>query len=404
MYPLIPSTEKRFRAVIVIPCHAEAESLPALLNSLSRMDMTHSDDTSIIFVLNNSICDDDDVRKSNADSFNIINEYTPLLSPLSVFVIDAYTPGHELPEKEAGVGLARKIGMDAALQLFHDDQGLLVCLDADCTVSPDYLSVLFEDGIAVNVQAGCFPFFHPIAQGTPNREAIIVYEIYLRYYLAGLRYSASPHTFHTIGSTMICSPVAYAAIGGMNKRKAAEDFYFMEKLSKSYPVIQLQRGAVYPSSRVSLRVPFGTGQRVHRFLSGERDEYLLYPPALFAALRDFHQRYYDNTIDPNDLADVVEESHPDIVAFLQSQGFREAWGKIAANSKSSVQIRYQKQIWMDSFRTLKLVHYLRDHAFPMTAMVDALQIFTGRRDVTELEDFLLLLREADYPAFPKTLV
>lgn len=368
------------------------------------MDMTHCDDTSIIFVLNNSICADDDVRMSNADSFKIINEYTPLLSPLSIFVIDAYTSGHELPEKDAGVGLARKIGMDAALQLFHDQAGALVCLDADCTVSADYLTALFEDGIAANIQAGCFPFFHPITPGTPNREAIIVYEIYLRYYLAGLRYSASPHAFHTIGSTMICSPVAYAAIGGMNKRKAAEDFYFMEKLSKSHQVVQLQRGAVYPSSRVSLRVPFGTGQRVYRFLSGERDEYLLYPPALFAALRDFHQRYYDETIDPANLADAITQAHPDIVTFLESQGFRAAWGKIAANSKSSAQIRYQKQIWMDSFRTLKLVHYLRDHSFPMMDMKDALTAFTGRADINELEAFLLLLREADYPAFPKILV
>ena len=66
-------------------------------------------------------------------------------------------------------------------------------------------------------------------------KAIICYEIFLRYYVLGLKFAKSDYAFHTIGSTMLCTPDAYVKVEGMNKRKAAEDFYFLEKLAKIYP-------------------------------------------------------------------------------------------------------------------------------------------------------------------------
>src|SRR6202008_222876 len=46
-----------------------------------------------------------------------------------------------LPDKDSGVGLARKIGMDEAVRGFYEINfdGMIVCLDADCTVSKNYL-------------------------------------------------------------------------------------------------------------------------------------------------------------------------------------------------------------------------------------------------------------------------
>ncbi|HSR18923.1 MAG TPA: hypothetical protein VLM39_12595, partial [Ignavibacteriaceae bacterium] len=35
----------------------------------------------------------------------------------------------------------------------------------------------------------------------------------------------------------------------------------------------------------------------------------------------------------------------------------------------------QKFRWFDGFRTLKLIHYLRDHGYPMINMFDALDTF-----------------------------
>lgn len=83
----------------------------------------------------------------------------------------------------------------------------------------------------------------------------------------GLEVSGSPYAFHTIGSTMACDAEMYVKIQGMNKKKAAEDFYFMEKLSKNVKIHKIISAKVYPSSRGSWRVPFGTGRSVTRFFN-----------------------------------------------------------------------------------------------------------------------------------------
>ena len=50
--------------------------------------------------------------------------------------IDAFSTGFELPEKFAGVGLARKIGFDLVLP-YSDDSSLLCSLDAEVNVDFD---------------------------------------------------------------------------------------------------------------------------------------------------------------------------------------------------------------------------------------------------------------------------
>ena len=37
---------------------------------------------------------------------------------------------------------------------------------------------------------------------------------------------------------MLCTPDAYVKVEGMNKRKAAEDFYFLEKLAKIFQSVK----------------------------------------------------------------------------------------------------------------------------------------------------------------------
>ena len=96
--------------------------------------------------------------------------------------------------------------------------------------------------------------------------------------MLGLIYAKSPYAYHSIGSTMVCDADSYIKVQGMNKRKAAEVFYFLEKLSKITTIRKIGGTTVLPSSRGSWRVPFGTGQRVNRFLDNVQDEYILYSP------------------------------------------------------------------------------------------------------------------------------
>jgi hypothetical protein len=159
----------------------------------------------------------------------------------------------------------------------------------------------------------------------------------------------------------------------MNKRKAAEDFYFMEKLSKNYKIFEIQSATVYPSNRGSWRVPFGTGQRVNRFLSGERDEYMLYSPSSFKILREWNQFYYNFEISETDeILTFAKRLNPGLHQFLIDQKFDMQWNRILENTKSPDQLSKQKKLWFDGFRTLKLIHFFKDTSFPNVNMIDAL--------------------------------
>ena len=55
--------------------------------------------------------------------------------------IDASTKKNVLPLKKAGVGLARKIGADLAIQYSHSSS-ILCYTDADAILSNDYLKII----------------------------------------------------------------------------------------------------------------------------------------------------------------------------------------------------------------------------------------------------------------------
>jgi hypothetical protein len=330
---------------------------------------------------------------------------------MNIDLIDAASCDYEMPQKTGGVGLARKIGMDEALKIFDYTspvKKILICLDADCTVSPNYLAAIVEEYNTRNLSAAHVNFSHNVEEDSPSTAAIICYEIFLLYYVLGLKYADSPFAFHTIGSTMICDYESYIKIEGMNKRKAAEDFYFMEKLGKNYKIERISSATVYPSSRSSWRVPFGTGQRVGRFLSHIQNEYLLYDPISFDILKQWLQIFSSEQIKSSDeYLEPAKKIHPELANFLSKQNFEDDWAKIVKNSPTAEQIAKQKQKWFDGFRTLKLIHHLRDTAFPQIDMFKALNgmfervginedFFWVERDIPNLDvqkKYLGLLRE-----------
>jgi len=52
--------------------------------------------------------------------------------------------------------------------------------------------------------------------------------------------------------------------------------------------------------------------------------------------------------------------------------FTEWWDNIIEHSKFKRQINKQKNFWFDGFKTLKLIHHLRDNIFMNENMFDAL--------------------------------
>lgn len=378
---------------IVIPAIMEYGNIRKLLLSLSQNDAKYFGHTLIIFVINNTAKVTEEVYIDNGRTLELLRNiisggnsddpFTVQLasSGLKIAFIDASSKGSELPEKEGGVGLARKIGMDLALEVFsyNNKKNIIACLDADCTVENNYVTSLYEAFSKNNLHAAYVNFRHTFgSEPDESTLAIVCYEIFLRYYVLGLKAANSPYAFHTIGSTMACSYESYIKIEGMNKRKAAEDFYFMEKLSKNTDICKIASTTVYPSERGSWRVPFGTGQRVNRFLTHDQNEYLLYSPESFYILKDWLSLFNSPEVyDAGSYIAKAGEIHPSLVIFLKEQNFERDWKKILENSKSGVQITRQKKLWFDGFRTLKLIHYLRDNGFPAVNMFDALdEIFS----------------------------
>ena len=398
---------KYFQYIIVVPSIAESSNLPKLIKSLERNDKLELHNTLLLIVVNNSTLSSEEVKIDNQKTLAYLRK---IKSKVNISFIDACSAGKEMDDKNGGVGLARKIGMDLALTKFDYlsiNKNIIICTDADCIVDSDYLSEISQEFNRNNFEAAVVNFAHDISGRDEETKAIICYEIFLRYYVLGLKFANSDYAFHTIGSTMLCTPQAYVKVEGMNKRKAAEDFYFLEKLAKVYPIGEIKSTFVHPSKRGSWRVPFGTGRSVDRYLSNTRDEYLLYNPRSFIVLKTWLEVFNNILIsDQSALIRISKNIHPALSEFLTSQDFENFINKVLLKNNNTAEIEKQKHLWFDAFRTLKLIHYLRDATYPDKNMFNAIDellkmmkienLIKRKSDLPDLKtqkEYLKLLRE-----------
>lgn len=275
----------------------------------------------------------------------------------------------QLPKKHAGVGLARKIGMDEALRRFADlertHRGIIACFDADCRCDPNYL-VALENHFASNpASPGCSIYFeHPLdaAASRPILEAIVRYELHLRYYVQALRYAGFPFAFHTVGSSMAVRAHVYQEQGGMNRRQAGEDFYFLQKIIPLGGYRDLTTTRVLPSPRPSLRVPFGTGRAVQEFLDGAPLK--SYALEGFLELKRFFAFFSQTQVLERLAVDSWAPLPGSVLArFLTQERFDDALTEIRANTASPDSFRKRFFGWFNGFRVMKFLHFARDHAY-----------------------------------------
>lgn len=372
--------------VVVVPANCEYGNIKNLLSSLLKNDPSQLQKTMIIFVINHSILSNSEIKEDNKKSLIMLREIIKrdtndpfvkdiISSSLNIGLIDAATEGKEFTEKEAGVGLARKIGMDKALEVFDykiNFKKIIICLDADCTVKNNYLSEINKYFNDFNLSAATVEFEHNLSV-----TGILAYEIFLRHYVIGLKYAQSPYAFHTIGSTIVVGHDAYIRAGGMNTKPAAEDFYFLQKLAKLYSIATIDSTVVKPSPRESWRVPFGTGRSMMDYNSDKKD-ILVYDPDEYLILKDWLNLLNSDLVLNTDI--VLKEAkkiHTELFNFLEMKDFQKDWDKILSNSKSEKQLNYQRKNWFDAFKTFKLMHHLRDTTFPM------MDIKTGTKKLFE---------------------
>jgi hypothetical protein len=355
-----------FAGGVIVPALAESASLPALLDSLAADPSLAACGLLVVIVVNHREDADPAEAADNTRSLALLRERFGTL-PFPLGVIDAASPGLALPGKEAGVGLARKLGHD--LLLPHLDcagqDPVLISLDADTLVSSGYARAIVNHFAGAAAGGVVIPFRHRVAGDERENRAIERYELFLRCYVAGLAFAGSPYAFHTVGSAMACRASAYLKCGGMSRRRAGEDFYFLQSLAKTGGVTQVAGAMVYPSPRRSHRVPFGTGRAMGQLLDNEPGAVLFHRPECFELLRRWLQLAADGcTARRSDLLGRAAAISPLLPRFLAGHGFAAAWDGLLRQHRQPGQLPRAFHLWFDAFRTMKFLHFLADEGYP----------------------------------------
>ncbi|MBN2762136.1 MAG: hypothetical protein JXR41_03525 [Bacteroidales bacterium] len=287
----------------------------------------------------------------------------------------------DMPSRHAGVGLARKTGMDEAIWRFNSisrPKGLLISLDADCLCDNNYFIEIERNNKTFPQATGFNLYFeHPVSGDDFPRQVyqgITGYELHLRYYVQALRYAKYPYAFHTVGSCYAVKADAYARQGGMNRRKSGEDFYFLHKIFPLGNFYEINTTRVIPSPRPSLRVPFGTGPTMQKYLDNEQQVQMTYDPELFEIMEGLFSgilQLYKQNKDATEKH--LKKLHPLLYEFLSSISAVNALAEINANCSSAKTFIKRFYNWFDGLTVLKFLNYASARSFPKVKIQDAAQ-------------------------------
>lgn len=354
--------------VIVIPCYDES-NLIASLNSLYECGKAICA-IEVIVIINAGMQTSEEIKSKNRKTYQAAQEWS--VSKNTTTFQFYFALEENLPKKHAGVGLARKIGMDEAVNRFEqlDKDGIIVCFDADSNCLPNYLRAIEQHFINHPKTPGCsIHYEHPI-EGTEFEsaiyEGIINYELHLRYYNQGLKWAGLPYAYHTVGSSMAVRSSAYQKQGGMNKRKAGEDFYFIHKIIELGGFTELKTTSVLPSPRISDRVPFGTGKAIGDWVAEDKSIFDTYAFESFTILKAFVSlipRFRTDNIESTDYG-LAPDQNDLIYSFLVTYKFQETLEEIRLNSKTEAAFIKRFFRWFDAFKVLKFMHFVRDNGLP----------------------------------------
>jgi hypothetical protein len=369
----LPSEKLRFAVVIPAYCEPYAtDSLQALWNCTRPVGYIE------VFIVVNS---PEDAPRSVLDAnlqtwLDVTSWIKEHEDPAMRFLpIDKM----KMPVREAGVGLARKTGMDEALYRFSrtsNPGGFILSFDADSQCDDNYFTAI-EDILEKNKTVTGFDvyFEHPVTGNDfPEKiyRGIVDYELHMRCVNQFLRYTGFPYAHHTVGSCFGVRADVYAAQGGKTQRKAGEDFYFLHKIIPLGHFLDIPGTRVIPSPRASDRAPFGTGAAISKYLALEKEEFLTYSPECFTALRllfgqiaEFHKKHRDNIVTRiNALPEPLKNYLCDLQAL-------DAIDEINANSGSVSAFIKRFYRWFDAFRIVKFLNYASQHYYKQVLVKEA---------------------------------
>lgn len=360
LYPpqILKRPPQNLGMVVVIPAYDEDYLLLSLL-CLKKCDLPTCD-VEVLIVLNDSERDTTAVKQKHQKQYLELQAWAKKVNKPRLRFQVLYCDN--LPPKHAGVGLARKIGMDEAawrLERAGNRRGIIVCFDADSRCERNYLQSIEQHFQQHPKTQACGLYFeHPLyGCEYPEKvyEAILAYELHLRYSIHAQRFAGFPFAYYTIGSSMAVRADAYQQQGGMNQRKAEEDFYFLHTYIELERFSEITATKVIPSARPSHRVPFGTGKAVQELL-GNKESYLTYHPQSFLDLKCLFSQL-PNLFAKSQSATPLPASIQD---FLQAIDFSTKLEEIRQQTPTLPTFTTQFFCWFNAGMVMKFVHFARD--------------------------------------------
>ena len=359
--------------IVIIPVLNDPDIF-ATLDSLQECNCEEGN-VGVIVIVNHGENADCSVKQANYLLTEKLRRYVQSRIGRQTKICFEVMEAFDLPGKFAGVGLARKIAMDAAaLFLYrHGKPGApILSLDADTLVEKNYPDVILRFFREHAVAGVSIAYAHRLEECDGEvLAAMMKYELYLRYYQLALEYIGHPHAFHCIGSAFAVRAFDYVAQGGMNKRQAGEDFYFLQKLISTGRYALVETTRVYPSARFSARTPFGTGQSVRQIVENGGE----YPVYRFSAFRDL--KFFFNGIEGLYKAEEVAIKDyftwqaPGIRLFLASIKGEELIAEANGNCASVAQFIRRFYDHFNVFRVLKYLNYVHEQLYEKVDVLKA---------------------------------
>lgn len=353
-----PST--KLGIVVVIPVFDEPDFLETIF-SLAECESPGCD-VEVLAVINQSEKSASEVTAQNQRTVEELEVWKEQ-HPNVFFRLHVLQPP-PFRKKHAGAGLARKTGMDEAVRrcaVIDKEDGIIVSLDADTLVDENYLVEIERHFENFKRQVGAtIQFKHRIEEITDerHRRGMQLYEKYLNYYKSGMAFTGFPNSIYTVGSAFAVRVSAYVKQGGMNRKQAGEDFYFLHKLAQLGPIGEINRTCVYPSARISARVPFGTGPVLQKWMQGDETLQQTYHFQSFSDLKKLFELLPELfEIQDDEIKSCLQRLPESVVTFLEEDDFEKALTEIRSNAARFESFEKRFYAYFNAFKILKFLNF-----------------------------------------------
>lgn len=334
---------------IAIPAIDEMAYLPSTLVDIYQQNCTCSYTVYICVNQPDEWWEDGEKREvceKNQEMIQFLKGY----QPFPIIVLDYSSQGKGWLGKKHGVGWARKTLFDYIMQKASPED-IIISLDADTRFNESYFQSIYDQFIKSSFNIISLPYYHPLTEDDRANRAILRYELYMRNYVINMYHIGSPFNYTAIGSAIAVRVKALKKVGGITPMKSGEDFYLLQKFRKMETISNWNSEMVYPATRFSARVYFGTGPAMIKGDSGDWSSYPIYHYSLFQEIK--------NTYDQLETLFTTDIDTP-FIAFLKEQyQDNNLWGPLRKNFKT---FRLFERAFHEKADGLRILQFLKSES------------------------------------------